>query len=90
MVHWVQDFYHVPECRAIVEWSEHTFKAQLERALARAKIVRKTLDVKSTTASKAADPGPLKKRSSAKIGRRSLLTKLNANWEQMVFHLLAT
>jgi hypothetical protein len=39
--------------------NEYTFKEQLERALARAEI-RKTFDSKSSTASKAADPGPLK------------------------------
>ena len=58
-VHWVQDFYRTSESPTIVGLNEHSFKAQLERALARAEI-RKTLDSKSSTASKAADPGPLK------------------------------
>jgi hypothetical protein len=58
-IHWVQDFYRVSERPTIVGLSELSFKAQLERALARAEI-RKTLDGKSSTASKAADPGPLK------------------------------
>jgi hypothetical protein len=58
-IHWVQDFYRVSECPTIVGLNEHTFKSQLERALARAEI-RKTLDGKSSTTSKAADPGPLK------------------------------
>ena len=59
LLHWTEDFYRVTEFPSIVGLNEHTFKSQLQRALARADI-RKTLKDQTATAAAAADPGPLK------------------------------
>ena len=58
-VHWVQDFYRVSEDPTIVGLNEHTFISALEASQKRAN-VRRSLKDNSDTASKAADPGPLK------------------------------
>jgi hypothetical protein len=56
--HWVQDFFRVSEIPSIIGLSEMTFKAQLDRALARANI-RKMMKDKTKTSAEAASPGPL-------------------------------
>lgn len=58
LTHWVQDFRRVSETPTIVGLNEHTFKAQLSRALDRS-VIRKTLTDQSSTASSTASPGPL-------------------------------
>ena len=58
-VHWVQDFYRVSEDPTIVGLNEHMFINAIEDSQKRAD-VRRTLKDNSDTASKAADPGPLK------------------------------
>ena len=58
-VHWIQDFYRVSEDPTIVGLNEHTFTNALEDSQKRAN-VRRSLKDNSDTASKAADPGPLK------------------------------
>ena len=57
-VHWAQDFRQVLGTPSIVGLNETTFKDQLTRALERA-VIRKTLREQTSTASEAANLGPL-------------------------------
>ena len=59
LLHWVQDFHRVSNTPSIVGLSQATFLIGLDAAISRAE-VRQTLKDNSDTASKAADPGPLK------------------------------
>ena len=56
--HWIRDFYRVSGVPEIVGLSAVTFKAQLDRAAARA-IVRKNMESQTKTSAEAASPGPL-------------------------------
>ena len=58
LIHWVQDFRRISSTPRIIGLNAITFKSALSRALDRATI-RKSLQDQSSSASRAASPGPL-------------------------------
>lgn len=58
LTHWVQDFYRVSDIPHVDGLNEASFRAQLDRALARSQI-RVNIKSQTKTAAEAASPGPL-------------------------------